>query len=100
MQGSYSAVEGLTPEIRQAVQNPWQEAFIAAASTVFLVSAAFSGMAIILAFFMQNNDKATADFVASNVHGQAAGKEYQARLKEERGGAHVEATNGHAGEKI
>lgn len=72
--GPYSAVQGLTPAIHDAVQNPWQEAFIAAASTVFLVSAAFSGSALILTFFMQNNDKATENFVASNVHGRATEK--------------------------
>lgn len=82
--GSYSAVQGLTPAIKAAVQNPWQEAFIAAGSTVFLVSAAFSGTAVILTMFFKDNDKATEDFVASNVHGKAQGRQYQEELKAER----------------
>ena len=80
----YSAVQGLTDAIRQAVQNPWQEAFISAGSTVFLVSAAFSGTAIILACFFTNNDKATENYVASNVHNKAMEHEYRDHLKEER----------------
>lgn len=80
----YEAVQGLTPAIKAAVQNPWQEAFIAAGSTVFLVSAAFSGTAIILTLFFRDNDKATEDFVASNVHGKAEERQYQADLKAKR----------------
>lgn len=103
----YDTVAGITPQIQEAVQRPWQEAFIAAGSTVFLVSAAFSGTAFILTFFFQNNDPATLDFVASNVHGKAAGTTYQQEFKEHRRASNAAAaasrqaslTNGHVEEK-
>lgn len=74
--GAYSAVQGLTPAIRQAVQEPYRLAFKNAASTVFLVSLAFSGTAIILAFFTTNNDKATEDYVAGGLHSVQQEKQF------------------------
>jgi len=55
---------------------------VSAASTVFLVSLAFSGSALVLSFFTTNNDKSTEDFVAGNIHGsrkekEGAGKEHE-----------------------
>lgn len=76
--GPYSAVQGLTPEIRQAVQEPYRLAFKNAASTVFLVTLAFSVPAIILAFFTTNNDKSTEDYVAGGLHNQKQEKEQAA----------------------
>lgn len=96
----YSTVQGLTPEIQRAVQNPWQEAFIAAASTVFLVSVAFSFSAVVLACFFQNNDKATMDFVASNVHGKTAQQKYNSDLKEEHRASATGVSNGQASNGI
>ncbi|KAK3679250.1 hypothetical protein LTR78_000811 [Recurvomyces mirabilis] len=81
---SYDLVNGLTPAIKEAVQYPWQEAFIKAGGTVFLVSAAFSGTALILSLFFTNNDKNTLDFVASNVHGKAMERQYATEHKEFR----------------
>ena len=92
---SYDAVDGLTDAIKQAVQHPWQEAFIAAGSTVFLVSAAFSGMAVIMSLFFKDNDKATRDFVASNVHGKAMEKQYKEEIEAERRGSVTASMNGH-----
>ena len=83
-QGSYSAVQGLTQEIRQAVQEPYRLAFKNAASTVFLVSLAFSGTAIILAFFTTNNDKNTEDYVAGGLHNQKEQKQFQEESKGEK----------------
>lgn len=70
LQGStpFSAVEGLTSAIREAVQEPFRLAFVDASKTVFLVSLAFSGSAIILACFTTNNDESTANYVAGNIH--------------------------------
>lgn len=90
--GSYTTVKGLTPAIKAAVQQPWQTAFVNAGSTVFLVSAAFSGTAIILACFFQNNDISTQNYVASNVHGKQAEKKYTEELKEERRASVASAT--------
>ncbi|KAF2636610.1 MFS general substrate transporter [Massarina eburnea CBS 473.64] len=70
--GSYDLVNGLTPAIRAAVQEPYRNAFVGAAKTVFLVSLAFSGTAIILSFFTTENDESTADYVAGNIHGKSA----------------------------
>lgn len=73
--GPYSAVQGLTPQIKQAVQEPYREAFKNAASTVFLVTLAFSVPAIILAFFTTNNDRSTQDYVAGGLHNQKREKD-------------------------
>lgn len=75
--GDFSTVKGLTPQIKQAVQEPYREAFKNAASTVFLVSLAFTGSAIILAFFTTNNDKSTEDYVAGGVHNVKQEKQFQ-----------------------
>ena len=64
----YTSVEGLTPEIQEAVQEPFRLGFAQAASTVFLVTLVFTGAAVILACFTTENDKSTEDYVAGNVH--------------------------------
>jgi hypothetical protein len=79
--GDYGAVQGLTPRIKQAVQEPYRLAFKNAASTVFLVSLAFSGTAIILALFTTNNDKSTEDYVAGGVHNQREEKNFKGTEK-------------------
>lgn len=66
--GPYDAVKGLTPAIKAAALVAYRTAFKQAASTVFLVILAFSGPAIILACFTQNNDPATEHYVAGNLH--------------------------------
>lgn len=66
--GSYNVVSGLTPAIREAVQEPYRLAFVDASRTVFLVSLAFSGLAIIFACFTTENDERTADYVAGGLH--------------------------------
>ena len=83
-QGSYSSVPGLTPQIQAAVQEPFRFAFKNAASTVFLVILAFSGTAIILAFFTTNNDAATEHYVAGGIHGQKEEKQYLEEFKQYR----------------
>lgn len=93
---SQDAVPQLTNQIWEAVQNPWQEAFIAAGSTVFLVSAAFSGTAVVLTLFFKDNDKATENFVASNVHGKAAEKMYREELEGHRRASLAGPQNGDA----
>ncbi|OAG06772.1 MFS general substrate transporter [Paraphaeosphaeria sporulosa] len=64
-QGSFDAVQGLTPQIQAAVMEPYRQAFVSAGQTVFLVSLAFSGSALILSFFTTENDESTANFVAT-----------------------------------
>jgi hypothetical protein len=81
-QASYSSVPGLTNAIRQAVQEPYRHAFRDSAKTVFLVSLAFSGTALILSFFTTNNDKSTENYVAGGVHGGKEEKTYQEEWKE------------------
>ena len=66
--GYYTDVPGLTPAIQAAVQEPYRVAFKGAASTVFLVSLAFSGTALVLSFFTTNNDKSTENYVAGGLH--------------------------------
>ncbi|KAF7187758.1 Trichothecene efflux pump TRI12 [Pseudocercospora fuligena] len=75
--GSYTAVSGITPDIQAALQEPYRQAFKHAASTVFLVSLAFSGTAIILAFFTTNNDKSTENYVAGALHTNKEEKQYR-----------------------
>lgn len=73
---SYDAVAGLTPAIQEAVQEPFRIAFRDAAKTVFFVSLAFSGSALILSFFTTENDESTADYVAAGMHGKSEEKAY------------------------
>jgi hypothetical protein len=68
--GTFDAVNGLTPALETAARAAYRLAFKQAASTVFLVILAFSGPAIILACFTQNNDPATEHYVAGNLHAQ------------------------------
>ncbi|TKA78630.1 hypothetical protein B0A55_02676 [Friedmanniomyces simplex] len=82
--GSYDAVQGITAGIREAVQEPYRAAFVSAASTVFLVSLAFSGTALILSFFTTNNDKSTENYVAGNIHGTREEKEYAKKMHEKQ----------------
>ncbi|KAK4952209.1 hypothetical protein LTR10_010131 [Elasticomyces elasticus] len=81
---SYDAVQGLTDAIQEAVQEPYRQAFVAAASTVFLVSLAFSGSALILSCFTTNNDKSTENYVAGNIHGGREEKDYADKLHEKQ----------------
>ena len=82
---SYDSVPGLTPAIKAAVQAPFRLAFKNAASTVFLVVLAFSGTAIILAFFTTNNDKSMEHYVAGGLHSMKDEKKYLEEFKHERG---------------
>ncbi|KAF2161856.1 hypothetical protein M409DRAFT_58639 [Zasmidium cellare ATCC 36951] len=66
--GQYDAVPGINPDIQAAVQEPYRVAFQQAAQTVFLVTCAFTSIAIILSFFTTNNDKSTENYVAGGVH--------------------------------
>jgi hypothetical protein len=81
---SWTSVQGLTPEIKEAVQAPFRLAFKNAASTVFLVVLAFSGTAIILACFTTNNDVSTENYVAGGLHGKTEEKSYQEEIKNYR----------------
>lgn len=81
--GAYTDVQGLTPAIQDAVQEPYRVAFKNAAKTVFLVSLAFSGTALILSFFTTNNDKSTENYVAGGLHGMKEEKEYEKEYTEE-----------------
>lgn len=83
-QAPFSAVQGLTPQIQEAVQAPFRLAFKNAASTVFLVILAFSGTAIILACFTTNNDKSTEHYVAGGLHGMKEEKAYKQEFQEHR----------------
>lgn len=84
--GSFDAVPGLTNAIREAVQEPYRVAFKEAARTVFFVSLAFSGSALILSFFTTNNDESTADYVAAGMHGKSLEKEFAKHPKEQTSG--------------
>jgi MFS family permease len=53
----YDAVPGITDAIRAAVQEPYRLAFRDAAKTVFLVSLAFSGTALILSFVLHDQQR-------------------------------------------
>lgn len=78
---SFDAVQGLTPAIKAAVQEPYRLAFVDAGKTVFLVSLAFSGTALVLSFFTTENDESTAHYVASNANATGG---YHARTEPEK----------------
>lgn len=77
---AFTTVNGLTPAIKAAVMEPYRLAFVDASKTVFLVSLAFSGTAIILACFTTNNDESTAHYVAGGVHSTKEEREYRSHL--------------------
>lgn len=85
--GSYDAVPGLTNAIREALQHPYRLAFRDAAKTVFFVSLAFSGSALVLSFFTTENDESTADYVAAGMHGKT-----QKSSSDEEKGVQAQAT--------
>lgn len=93
-QGSYSQVPGLTNNIKQAVQEPFREAWKNAASTVFLVSLAFTGTAVVLACFYTNNDPNTQNYVAGGVHGKMEEKDYNKEFQEHRRASQTEMQEG------
>ena len=93
--GTYADVPGLTAKIKAAVQEPYRHAFRDSASTVFLVSLAFSGTAVILALFTTNNDKSTEHYVAGGLHGMKEEKAYEQEFKEHRRASQVSETMGH-----
>jgi type IV secretory pathway VirB2 component (pilin) len=82
--GSYDMVAGINNGIKTAVAEPYRVAFKNAAATVFLVSLAFSGSALILSFFTTNNDKSTENYVAGGLHGRGEEKDYQKEMEAER----------------
>lgn len=66
-----AAVPGLTPSINATAAAAFRVANSEAYKTVFLVSFAFSGLGMILCWFITDNDKSTEDFVAGHVHKKA-----------------------------
>lgn len=66
--GNFTGVEGLTDSILAEGVAAYKEANAQAFSTVFLVSLAFSGIAIILSFWAPNVDDKMTDEVAAVMH--------------------------------
>lgn len=66
--GNFTGVEGLTDTIVAVGAAAYKEASAQAYSTVFLVSLAFSGIAIILSFWSPNVDDKMTDDVAAVMH--------------------------------
>lgn len=83
-QGTFAQVPGMTANIQEALQEPFRLAFKNSASTVFLVTLAFSGTAVILACFTTNNDKSTENYVAGAIHNHREEKEFEQHHKGEK----------------
>lgn len=81
--GTFDAVGQISPAVQSALATAYRLAFKQAASTVFLVILAFSGPAIILACFTQNNDPATEHYVAGQMHTNEEGKEFDKHNEKE-----------------
>jgi MFS family permease len=68
---AFGAVPGISPQILAAASAAYQNASSDAYHTIFLTSIAFSGIAVILAFFIKNvDDRMTADIAAKLHHGK------------------------------
>jgi hypothetical protein len=80
--GGFDAVTGLPSATKASALVACRTAFKQAASTVFLVILAFSGPAIILACFTQNNDPATEHYVAGNLHAEQDVKQHDEKVAE------------------
>ncbi len=65
---AFDAVAGITPQILEVAKVAYKEANIKAYQTVFFTSIAFSGAAIILAFFAPNVDNLMTGQVATLLH--------------------------------
>jgi Fungal trichothecene efflux pump (TRI12) len=66
--GNFTGVDGLTPAISTAGVRAYKEASAQAYSTVFLVTLAFSGIAVVLSFFTPNVDDKMNNQVAATLH--------------------------------
>lgn len=68
---SFSNVPGISTSILAAATSAYQKASSDAYSTIFLTSIAFTGLAVILSFFVVNvEDRMTSDIAATLAHGK------------------------------
>lgn len=73
---AFDAVDGITPYILDVAKAAYKEANLKAYQTVFFTSIAFSGAAIILAFFAPNVDELMTGQVATLLHRKDKGRSY------------------------
>lgn len=66
--GNLTGVQGLTPSIATAGKQAYQKANAMAFSTVFLTTLAFTGVAVVLSFFLPNVDDAMSGQVSATLH--------------------------------
>ncbi|KAF2099278.1 MFS general substrate transporter [Rhizodiscina lignyota] len=66
-EATLSAVKGLTPAIEQAGALAYRHAYLDAYRTVFYVSIAFGGVAILVTFFVPNIDHLMSDSIAATL---------------------------------
>ncbi|RFU26296.1 hypothetical protein B7463_g10051, partial [Scytalidium lignicola] len=74
------SIPGLTDRILDIASFAFRQAHADAYRTVFYTSFAFSGIGMILCWFVAQNDSSTQDFVASHIHKPAEEKELEAQL--------------------
>ncbi|KAF2489786.1 MFS general substrate transporter [Lophium mytilinum] len=70
-----AAVKGLTPQVLVAGGKAYQHAYMDAYRTIFLVSIAFGGLAIIVSFFIADIDKLMTRSVAATLQGRKGDEE-------------------------
>ncbi len=62
---AFATVQGLTPDILSVGQHAYKEGSRQAYQTVFFVSIAFSGLAVIMSFWAPNVDNLMTDQIAT-----------------------------------
>lgn len=66
--GSLNGIPGATDSIVQMAHQGYRKGYSQAIATVFLTNLSFCGMAVILSFFIQDNDVSQENFIAGHIH--------------------------------
>ncbi|CAK7235626.1 hypothetical protein SBRCBS47491_009358 [Sporothrix bragantina] len=69
--GSLDNIPGATSAILDPAHQGYRTAYSQAIATVFLANLAFCGVALILSFFVANNDASQANYIAGHIHTKA-----------------------------
>ena len=83
--GNFTDVKGLTPSITVVGVQAYKLASASAYQTVFLTSIAFTGLAVIVAFWAPNVEDKMTGQVATTLHGKEGGVVGASKFEEKSG---------------
>lgn len=70
-------VPGITDQVMKLGRQGFREGYAQAIQTVFFVNLAFCGVAVILSFFVANNDESKENFAAGHIHNRSKKQELE-----------------------